>query len=93
MVDDRLTCFISVYRKHDDPRVSRDRATSHDPAHGGYCVGVATPKYLFPIFENFPSSVFLCSTRDKAVSRSPLNIEYNENTCVILATDLLLSCP
>ena len=44
MVYDRLAIFTSLYRKHDDPRVTRGRSTSRDPAHGGYCVGVATPK-------------------------------------------------
>ena len=46
MVDDRLASFISLYRKHDDPRVTQDRATSCDPAHRGYCVGVATQKKI-----------------------------------------------
>ena len=67
---DRLACFISVYRKHDDPRVTRDRATSRDPAHGGYCVGVATPYfYHAPHFLHANEIVFIrISMLDRFIS-------------------------
>ena len=38
-----LCSFIPVYRKPADPRVTRERATSHDPNRRYYCVARATP--------------------------------------------------